>query len=163
MRRPLLGLCLVALMTSSGSHIFASETAGSPPATETLARLTAMAPEDLLADTVVSQVSSLASAFSDYESSHGLYSPRTVTFESLVAESFLSHLPRPPEVVSSGSYQFDAATSRISLRLDGRDSGRVCDAINRREAGHCVSESGRLQFWENVGQAWGSDFADAQT
>jgi hypothetical protein len=129
--------------------------ATSPATTEPLVQLTGTSPEDLLADTLGSQVSRLGNAVSEYQSSHGLYSARTVTIESLLAENFLTHVPLPPLAASNDVYRLDGATSRITLRLDGSAGARVCEAVNRREDGHCALRKGQLQYWEDVGPTAG--------
>jgi hypothetical protein len=148
------GLCLAAVLVA-GSALFVARPFSKATVPESLVQLTDTSPEALLADTLGSQVSSLANAVSAYQASHGLYSTRTVTFAALLADNFLTHVPLPPLAASTNVYQFDPATSRITLPLDGSAGARICEAINRRGDGHCVNRRGRPEYWEDVGPTGG--------
>jgi hypothetical protein len=149
MPRLFAGLCL-ALATVVSSPLLANELPGSAgPVAE--ARLSYINPEDLLVDSLFSQTGRVVDAFERYVSSHGLHSAEHLTFLALLADGELKQIPRPPRMVSSEAYQYQAPVGRVTpgLNLDNRLS--LCGVINGREPGHCVFEKGKPTYWEEVG------------
>lgn len=143
------GLCL-ALTAVCSSPLLANELPGSAGATAE-ARLSYINPEDLLVDSLVSQTTRVVDAFERYVSSHGLHSARHLTFLALLADGALKQVPRPPSMVSSEAYQFEAPEGRVTLGLNLDNRMSVCGVINDREPGHCVFEKGEPTYWEEVG------------
>ena len=151
MPRILAGLCMAVLLANPLPLRAAEFLATAPVPAEAPVRLLGIHPEDLLADNVMKQAGALVETFQRYESLHALHSSQTLTFDALIGEKLLTEVPKPPAAASSTDYRFDARNGRVSLTLDRDDSGRICEAINDREAGHCVIDNGAKTYWEEVG------------